>query len=204
MIDYQNVAENDVITVSMLMGKPVVGNSVCLSSDFNKAGDHLTLFGLALNQVEEYPVGLVEVKEVCGNVIGLVDGYEVIKFSHDKLLGWHVGSSCALPADIGKAKAYFEAMSQAYVNVYHKVQNIKPVEPKYQFSVNEYSESAYGGMRNVVEGIINNRAVYTAKEFEGKWEFNVSGAMTDDFEWMEAFSSVVQKVNQKVKRRSGV
>lgn len=204
MIDCKKIVENEVITISNLSGKPMVGSSTCLSSDFNKAEKHISLFGAALNTVNNSPVGLVEVKEVQGNVIGLVDGYEVIKFNHDKFLGWHVGSSCALPSDIGKAKAYFEAMSKAYVKVIQKISNIKPVEPKYNFNVNEYSESAFGGMRNVVEGSINNRVVYTAKEFEGKWEFNISGSMTDDFEWMETFSIVVQKVNLKVKRQSEV
>lgn len=204
MIDCKKIVENEVITVSNLSGKPMVGSSACFSSDFDKAGNHIALFGAALSTVSASPVGLIEIKEVQGNVLGLVDGYEVIKFSHDKILGWHVGSSCALPSDIGKAKAYFEAMSKAYVKVNQKINKIKPIEPKYQFNVNEYSESAFGGMRNVVEGAINDSVVYTAKEFEGKWEFNVSGKMTDDFEWMEAFSSVVQKVNLKVKRQNEV
>lgn len=204
MINFTKNVKNDVITILNLNGKPMVGSSACFSSDFEKAGNHIALFGAALGEVSASPVGLVEIKEVQGNVVGLVDGYEVIKFSHDKILGWHVGSSCALPAEIGKAKAYFDAMSKAYIKVNQKINKVKPIEPKYQFNVNEYSESAFGGMRNVVEGAINDSVVYTAKEFEGKWEFNVSGKMTDDFEWIEAFSSVVQKVNLKVKRQIGV
>lgn len=193
---------NDFISISIsnIMGKPVVGSSVCLSSDFNKAHKHIMAFSDALKTVNVESEGRVSVKEQYGDFYGMVDDVVVIKFTNHSTVGWMVATSTALPSDIAKAKAYVYAMLEAYTAVTHSINNTKPVEPKYKTFINDYSESAFGGMRKVIAGSINNKVAYTAKCFEGKWEFNIVGGLNDDFEWMLAFEGIVKGVNKEVKR----
>lgn len=196
----KKVTNNDFISISSIMGKPVVGSSTCLSSDFSKANEHIHAFFNAVKTVNVEPEGRVSVKKVYGDIYGIVDDVIVIKFTNHAPIGWMVATSTALPSDIAKAKAYVHAMLEAYTAVTHSINNTKPVELKYKTFINDYSESAFGGMRKVIAGSINNKVAYTAKCFEGKWEFNIVGGLNDDFEWMLAFEEIVKGVNKEVKR----
>lgn len=193
-------ANNDFISISNLMGKPIVGSSMLLSSDFSKAKKHIAAFTSALSEVNIEPEGLVKIEKVNGDVFGIVDNVVVIKFSNHSSIGWMVATSTGLPSNIAKAKAYVYAMLEAHTTVAHMIDNTKPVESKYKTLINDYNESAFGGIRKVIEGIINSKVAYTAKCFNGKWEFNLVGGLNDDFEWMLAFEEVVRGVNKEVGR----
>lgn len=202
-----NVAEQNlnVITISELMGAHIVGSCTLLSSDFSKAGPHIAEFAKALHPLEGDVDGVVEVKEVFSGVVGLVDGYEVIKFMFNPMMldFWTVGSSSALPTNIGKAKAYVQAMVEAYALASDKQkqeEKAKKAEPKYVVKLNEYMESAYGGeMKKVFKAYINNKAVYTAELFQGKWTFTVGKQESHDIQWMLAFAEAVKGITDQVK-----
>lgn len=205
-----NVAEQklNVITISELMGVHIVGSCTLLSSDFNKAGAHIAEFAKALHPLEGDVDGVVEVKEVLSGVVGLVDGYEVIKFMFNPMMLdlWIVGSSSALPTNIGKAKAYVQAMVEAYTLVSDKqakqklAEKTKKAEPEYVIKLNDYMESAYGGaMKKVFKAYINNKAVYTAELFQGKWTFTVGKQESHDIQWMLAFVEAVKGITDQVK-----
>jgi len=194
-----NTEYNDFITISEIFGKPIVGSSTLLKSDFTSSAKHISSFAQVLNTINIKEKGLVEVKEMYGDVYGIVDDVEVIKFTHHPSIGWMVASSSALPSDIAKAKAYVKAMVDARALVVKKKEAKKPVSKRNIF-VNDYSESAFGGMRKVIEGTIDNKVVYTAKCFEEKWEFNLVGGLNNDFDWMVAFEEVVSEVNKKVRK----
>lgn len=194
-----NTEHNDFITISEIFGKPIVGSSTLLKSDFTSSAKHISSFAQVLNTINIKEKGLVEVKEMYGDVYGIVDDVEVIKFTHHPSIGWMVALSSALPSDIAKAKAYVKAMVDARALVVKKKEAKKPVSKRNIF-VNDYSESAFGGMRKVIEGTIDNKVVYTAKCFEEKWEFNLVGGLNNDFDWMVAFEEVVSEVNKKVRK----
>lgn len=203
-----NVAEQklNVITISELMGTRIVGSCTLLSSDFDKAGAHIAEFAKALHPLEDDVQGAVEVKEVFSGVVGMVDGYEVIKFMFNPMLPglWMVGSSSALPTNIGKAKAYVKAMVDAYALVSDKKakheQDEKDKNPEYVVKLNDYMESAYGGaMKKVFKAYINNKAVYTAELFQGKWTFTVGKQESHDIQWMLAFAEAVKGITDQVK-----
>jgi len=203
-----NVAEQNlnVITISERMGVHSVGSCTLLSSDFNKAGAHIAEFAKALHPLEGDVDGVVEVKEVLSGVVGLVDGYEVIKFMFNPMMLdlWMVGSSSALPTNIGKAKAYVKAMVEAYALASDKKAKYEQVEkakkPEYVVKLNDYMESAYGGaMKKVFKAYINNKAVYTAEFFQGKWTFTVGKQESHDIQWMLAFTEAVKGITDQVK-----
>ena len=195
-----NTEHNDFITISEIFGKPIVGSSTLLKSDFTSSAKHISSFAQVLNTINIKEKGLVEVKEMYGDVYGIVDDVEVIKFTHHPSIGWMVALSSALPSDIAKAKAYVKAMVDARALVVKKKEAKKPVSKRNIF-VNDYSESAFGGMRKVIEGTIDNKVVYTAKCFEEKWEFNLVGGLNNDFDWMVAFEEVVSEVNKQVRKQ---
>lgn len=59
----KNTIKNDFISISTVMGKPMVGSSTCLSSDFNKAHEHIMAFSDALKTVNVESEGRVSVKK---------------------------------------------------------------------------------------------------------------------------------------------
>lgn len=195
-----NAENNDFITISEINGNPIVGSSMMLKSDFTASAKHISAFAQALKSINIKEKGVVEVKEMYGDVYGMVDNVEVVKFTHHPSIGWMVASSTALPSDISRAKAYVKAMVDARALVVKKKEAKKPV-PKRNIFVNDYSESAFGGMRKVIEGTIDNKVVYTAKCFEEKWEFNLVGGLNNDFDWMVAFEEVVSEVNKQVRKQ---
>lgn len=196
---------DSVINISKLpSGEKIVGSSTLLPSDFTAATSHILKFVKALNEIPGNASGAIEIKPDATKVEALVDGVSVIKFCLFKETGWIVGNSCALPADIFKAKGYVSAMEMAYGFVLEKMKSQKEIEVlnKRKVVVNEYSISGEYGLIRVVEGSVDDKAVFTAKEIDKKWEFNVSGCVTDDLEWIQAFTEVSSRVVKRVKALS--
>lgn len=191
---------NEFITISKLMGKEIVGSSVCLSSSFEKAKDQILCFAEVLKKVSIEQEGLVKVREEHGSIYGSVDGMDVIKFSHHPLVGWMVATSVALPRSIALAKSYVQAMGDAYDMVISKIKNKIHEKPKYQIDVQVYEKPDFDTMNTVIKGLINDKDVCVARLVGEKWEFNIMGGIIDDFEWMLAFENVIKNVNQRCKR----
>lgn len=191
---------NEFITISKLMGKEIVGSSVCLSSSFEKAKHQIICFAEVLKNVKVEQEGLVKVREEHGSIYGSVDGMDVIKFSHHPLVGWMVATSVALPRSIALAKSYVQAMGDAYDMVINKTKNKIHETPKYQINVHVSEKPDFDIMNTVIKGSINDKDVYVARLVGDKWSFNIAGEMVDDFEWMLAFENVIKNVNQQCKR----